>query len=210
MPPVRAGQLSLFGGEAPAIDERFSTCARTHLDTDAWYERAPGWIAGHERLFEELLASIRWQSTRREMYDRTVDVPRLLASLPEDGPAHPLIERMRVVLSRRYGEAFTRVTLALYRDGNDSVAFHGDTTARELDQALVATVSLGEPRKFLLRPRVVEGHEPPARRSLALRLGWGDLLVMGGACQRTWEHAIPKVAHAGPRLAIMFRPSWYR
>jgi alkylated DNA repair dioxygenase AlkB len=108
---------------------------------------------------------------------------------------------MRRALSARYQETFVRVSFAYYRDGNDSVAWHGDTTARDLPEALVATVSLGQPRRFLLRP--TEGGS-----SIAFPLGGGDLLVMGGTCQRTWRHAIPKVAEAGPRIAVMFRPIW--
>ena len=66
---------------------------------------------------------------------------------------------------------------------------------------LVATVSLGSPRRFFVRRR---GGGP----STVVPLGWGDLVVMGGSCQRTHEHAIPKVARAGPRIALMFRPAW--
>ena len=110
---------------------------------------------------------------------------------------------MRVAISARYGEEFVRTTAALYRDGRDSVAFHGDTTAREMDRALVATVSLGEPRRFLMKPTV-------GGASIAFPAGRGDLIVMGGTAQRTWRHAIPKVAHAGSRIALMFRPAWAR
>ena len=139
------------------------------------------------------------------MYDRTVDVPRLVAGLPEDGPGHPAIETMRAALSARYGTALPNVSLGYYRDGRDSVAWHGDYVAREMDEALVATVSLGQPRRFLLRPKGGGGGP-----SIAFSLGWGDLLVMGGSSQRTWQHAVPKVAHADPRLSVMFRPTWYR
>jgi alkylated DNA repair dioxygenase AlkB len=132
-----------------------------------------------------------------------VAVPRLIAGLPKDGPGHPALEEMRAALNARYGTAFPRTGMALYRDGNDSVAWHGDYVARELPvDALVATVSLGAPRRFLLRP--AEGGGP----SIAYSLGWGDLIVMGGSCQRTWRHSVPKVRHAQPRMAIMFRPVW--
>jgi alkylated DNA repair dioxygenase AlkB len=150
---------------------------------------------------EALAASTRWHQPRREMYDRTVDVPRLVAGLPEDGPGHPLLEPMRLALCARYGTSFERIGLGLYRDGRDSVAWHGDYVARELPEALVATVSLGEPRRFLLRPAT----GGPSR---AFMLGWGDLMVMGGTCQRTWRHAIPKVASAAPRMVVTFRPVW--
>jgi alkylated DNA repair dioxygenase AlkB len=109
---------------------------------------------------------------------------------------------MRAAISAKYGEEFIYTTAALYRDGNDSVAFHGDTTARDMLQATVATVSLGTARKFLVKP--TEGG-----KSHAYALGGGDLVVMGGTCQRTWRHAIPKVTtDVGPRIAVMFRPTW--
>lgn len=108
---------------------------------------------------------------------------------------------MRDLLAARYGEEFPRTSLALYRNGDDSVAYHGDTTARDLPEAVVATVSLGTPRRLLLRPTA-------GGRSIAFALGRGDLFVMGGTCQRTWRHGIPKVADSGPRIAVMFRPIW--
>ena len=120
-----------------------------------------------------------------------------------------MISERRRALAARYATELPYLTLALYRDGRDSVAFHGDRVARNMPEALVATVSLGEPRRFLLRPHPERNRGAP-RRSVALSLGWGDLVVMGGACQRTWQHGIRKVAAAGPRMAVMFRPDWYR
>jgi alkylated DNA repair dioxygenase AlkB len=197
---VLLGQRSLLGGGAPTIGS-LAPLVRRELAAGAWVDYMPGWVTGQEALLESLLASTRWQQPRREMYDRMVDVPRLLAGLPADGPGHPLLIEMQRALAQRYGLEFSRVSCAFYRDGNDSVAWHGDTTAREMDQAIVATVSLGQPRKFLLRPKA-------GGTSIAYQLGWGDLIVMGGTCQRTWQHAIPKVAHAHPRMVVMFRPIW--
>lgn len=194
-------QLGMFGREAASIDASFSTLQRTLLEPDAWYDYAPGWLRGHESVFEALVSSVRWRSEQREMYDRVVDVPRLYAVLPDDGPTLTIVETMRRALSRRYAEEFVRTSLGYYRDGKDSVAWHGDYVARRLPNAIVATVSTGAPRRFLLRP---SGGGP----SLALTLGWGDLLVMGGSCQRTWQHSVPKVKNALPRIAIMFRPIW--
>jgi alkylated DNA repair dioxygenase AlkB len=196
-------QLSLFARStgAPSFDAEYRGLHRTELGDGAWLDHQPGWVSSDDGLFELLDASVRLRHERRPMYDRVVDVPRLVASLPEDGPIPPLVEAMRQSLSSRYGEDFVRVSLALYRDGNDSVAWHGDTTARDLVEAVVATVSLGAPRRFSLRPTT-------GGRSRSLPLGRGDLLVMGGTCQRTWRHAIPKVASAAPRLAVMFRPHW--
>jgi alkylated DNA repair dioxygenase AlkB len=197
-----AHQPSLFGRGTPAVDATAPDRAiRRALDDESWIEHLPGWVTGQEALFDELVRTTAWRRERRRMYERMVEVPRLIASLPADGPGHPLLETIREVLNIRYGTVFTNLSLGYYRDGQDSVAWHGDTTARDLPEAIVATVSLGEPRRFLLRPK--EGGP-----SLALRLGWGDLLVMGGACQRRWRHAVPKVASAGPRMAVMYRPIW--
>jgi alkylated DNA repair dioxygenase AlkB len=197
-----AGQRSLFGSGAPAIDPHVGGARRIQLDDTAWLDHCPGWVEGHQALFDHLFTTTSWQAQRMEIYDHDVPVPRLLAALPDDGPGHPLLDDIKHALDARYGVQFTRIGLALYRDGNDSVAFHGDRVARELPEAVVATVSLGEPRRFLLRPAA-------GGRARAFALGWGDLIVMGGSCQRTWRHAIPKVARAQPRISIMFRPDWY-
>ena len=201
-------QRSLFDRVAePAFDACFRSLERTPLALGAWLDHAPGWVIGQEHLFETLLADAEWQETEQHLYDQTVVTPRLIASIPEQSSALPLLEAMHVALSTRYGEDFTRVSLALYRDGRDSVAFHGDRVARELPEALVATVSLGGARRFQLRPRVAPA-DGQARRSLSWPLSGGDLVVMGGSCQRTWQHAIPKAKSASARIALMFRPTW--
>lgn len=195
------GQLGFFGHETPTIDEGFRELRRVELAGGAWYDYAPGWVGGHRSMFESLLHGTRWQTTSREMYDRIVDVPRLYAVVPDDGAGHPLFERMCVLLAARYGEPFVRTSMALYRDGRDSVAWHGDTVARTMERSVMATVSVGDARKFMLRPKG-GGH------SVSMQLGLGDLMVMGGTIQRTWQHAVPKVARADPRIVIMFRPAW--
>ncbi len=196
-------QLDLFAMGAPAFDAEFHSLRRTELSHGAWIDHAPGWVSGHDALFDELERGLPWRRETMQMYDKSVDVPRLLAKVAQSGAGQPLIDQMRQAISQRYGEEFVHTSAALYRDGSDSVAFHGDTTARNMIEALVATVSLGEPRRFMLRP--VDGGA-----SMTLPLGRGDLVVMGGTCQRTWRHGIPKVAHAGPRIALMFRPAWAR
>ncbi|HSR98931.1 MAG TPA: alpha-ketoglutarate-dependent dioxygenase AlkB [Kofleriaceae bacterium] len=195
-------QLDLFGAPRFAFDAAFATLRRDELTEGAWIDHAPGWVSGHDLLFDELERSLAWHTEKRRMYDRVVATPRLLATIAPRDVAGGIVEDMRRALSARYGEDFVRTTAALYRDGNDSVAWHGDTTARDMNTAIVATVSLGQPRKFLLRPTEGGG-------SISYQLGRGDLVVMGGTCQRTWRHAIPKIAHAsGPRIAVMFRPVW--
>jgi alkylated DNA repair dioxygenase AlkB len=191
-------QLDLFAAPRIAFDSGFSAIQRRELSDGAWVDYAPGWVSGHDALFDDLEHRLRWRSEKRKMYDRVVQTPRLLASVPREG----IVEDMRCALSARYGEEFVRTTAALYRDGDDSVAFHGDTTARDMDTALVATVSLGQPRRFGLK-------HTGGGAAIWYQLGRGDLIVMGGTCQRTWRHGIPKVALApGPRIAIMFRPAW--
>jgi alkylated DNA repair dioxygenase AlkB len=199
---VLPGQLSLFArASEPSFDERYASLRRIPLEGGAWVEYAPAWLSGHAQVFEHLVTTTDWQTSHEKMYDRVVEVPRVFATYPENGPGHPILPRIARALGARYGEAFSRVTVALYRTGKDSVAFHGDRVARNMDEALVATVSVGAPRRFLMRPK-------GGGRSMAFQLGWGDLIVMGGTCQRTWDHGIPKAARAEPRIAIMFRPAW--
>ncbi len=195
------GQRELFGYEQPTFDAAFAGLQRVELAHGAWYELVPGWVHGHAALFESLLQSTRWQSGEREMYGRTVVTPRLFAVFPDDGPGHPILPEISACLAERHGEPLVRTTAALYRDGRDSVAWHGDTTARELPRAMMATISLGAPRTFALRDK-------QGGPSLSLRLGGGDLLVMGGTIQRTWQHAVPKTARAEPRIVVMLRPRW--
>ena len=195
---IYCGQQSLFGRAEPRFDPTLGGLQRTVLGEGAWVDHLPGWVAGHDTMLETLWSTTRWQSHRRRMYDRVVDVPRLEATLPDDGPGHPLVFDLAATLTAHYGRDLHRVSLAAYRDGRDSVAFHGDRLGRDTDDAVVAIVSLGEPRRFLLRPA-------RGGRSRSFDLGWGDLLVMGGSCQRTWQHAVPKAAEAGLRISVQFR-----
>lgn len=152
-PWMSAVQLGLFGAEALDFDREYSAIRRVELGDGAWIEHHPGFVKGHEALFDSLVRSTRFRIGEEQIYDRTVPTPRMVAGIPEDGPGHPLLDEIRESVSQRYGQAFVRVSMALYRDGRDSVAFHGDRIARTLPEALVATVSLGAPRRFLMRPR---------------------------------------------------------
>ena len=180
---------------------------RVPLSHGAWVDIQRGWLAGSAALFGRLVEEVPWKAERRRMYDRTVDVPRLLcfygvdAALPD-----PALDACRDALNAHYqaelGERFTTAGLCFYRDGRDSVALHGDTIGRgSSEDTMVAIVSLGEARPLVLRPR--DGGSP----TLRYNLGHGDLIVMGGSCQRTWEHGIPKSARpTGPRISVQFRP----
>ncbi len=165
----------------------------------------PGWCRGADLLFAELLENTPWRGREVRMYDRVVPEPRLTHRWHLDrGPdPPPALTAMARLIGARYGVQLTQVGVNLYRDGSDSVAWHGDRVARELPEAVVALVSLGALRPFRLRPT---GGGP----SQAFLPGPGDLLVMGGSCQRTWQHSVPKVRAAGPRISVQFRHAYPR
>ena len=194
-----AKQYSLFGAGTPAIDKQFSGAQRTELSDGAWIEYVPGWLSGHETVFDALTLEGKWQKQRRRMYDQVVDVPRLVCRAPERGTQVHLLRKMSVALTIRYHLALTNVALAWYRDEADSVAMHGDKMGVLSKDTIIATVSVGESRRFVMRSN-------RGGRAIGLNLGWGDLLVMGGTAQETWQHGVPKVAQAGPRISIIFRP----
>lgn len=203
-------QGSLFdltgtAGAAPSLGALGTAVTRRELSDGAWVDLRPGWIADSPALFDALYDGAAWRAERRRMYDRIVDVPRLVATyqahhlLPD-----PLLAQARSELSAHYcaelPEGFATAGLCLYRDGSDSVAWHGDRFGRgATHDTMVAILSLGAPRPLALRPR---GGGP----SLRFVLGSGDLLVMGGSCQRTWEHAVPKCPGVGARISVQFRP----
>jgi alkylated DNA repair dioxygenase AlkB len=203
-------QPSMLDLAGPALGG-LSGARRSVLSRGAWVDHLPGWVSGSDEVFDVLLRAVPWRAERREMYDAEVAVPRLLCwyggstRLP-----HPVLAEARDALSRHYrdelGEPFVTAGMCLYRDGRDSVAWHGDTHGRKTRQdTMVAIVSFGSPRVLALRPRDGAGN---GRESLRFALGHGDLVVMGGSCQRTWEHAVPKTAKpVGPRVSVQFRPA---
>lgn len=204
MPHVPAYQPSLFGDADPSIDESFAGVRRIRLDATAWIDLVPGWVRGADRLFESLRDDLPWALRTRRMYDAEVVEPRMTArwDLASGRPlAPPVVERMRVALGHHYGVVFDSTAFNLYRDGRDSVAWHRDKIRREVAEPIVPLVSLGEPRKLQFRPL-------GGGASQAFAVGHGDLLVTGGLTQRTWEHAVLKVARAGARISVAFR--WAR
>lgn len=203
-------QGSLFDGFGAVGLGSLDGLRRTELGAGAWIDVLPGWLTGADTVFDRLVTGVPWQAERRRMYDRVLDIPRLLSFYGEDEPLpEPVLEDARSALSHRYadelGEPFRTAGLCYYRDGRDSVAWHGDTIGRgSTEDTMVAIVSVGAARPLLLRPR---GGGPIIRQAL----GHGDLIVMGGSCQRTWEHAVPKTARpVGPRISVQFRPTGVR
>ena len=213
---MAAVQTSLFDLGAGPVRESFALgplggmITRQVLGRGAWVDLLPGWLSGADALFDDLVAQVPWRAERRQMYERVVDVPRLVCFYGDEEPLpHPDLVTARAHLNAHYraelGERFTTAGLCLYRAGRDSVAWHGDTIGRgKAEDTMVAIVSLGSPRTFRFRPR-------GGGATIAHQLGHGDLLVMGGSCQRTWEHSIPKTTRpVGPRISIQFRPRGVR
>ncbi len=198
------GTLFEPAADSPGLRD-LEPAVRHTLTRGAWVDVRRDWVTGADEVLARLVADVPWRAERRQMYDRVVDVPRLVHTYGEDESLpHPLLHEARSALSAHYrpelGEPFSTAGCCYYRDGRDSVAWHGDTIGRgRLQDTMVAIVSFGDPRRLALRPR--GGGE-----SLSFEMGHGDLVVMGGSCQRTWEHAVPKVAHAGPRISVQFRP----
>lgn len=199
---MRHVQGSLFAG-GPCQARAGVRFERIELDGGAWVEVGRSWFGGADELMARLEQGVDWRHHRRWMYERMVDEPRLSRwyaadeTLPDDGLA-----AFRTAAGRRYRHRFGAVALNFYRDGGDSVAFHTDRELRNVDDTLVVILTLGAARPFLLRP--VGGG-----RSVDLHPGSGDLLVMGGACQATWEHGVPKVTRgAGARISASVR--WVR
>jgi alkylated DNA repair dioxygenase AlkB len=195
-------QGSLFG-QGPVEVRKEAPFERIDLGLGAWIDVSRAWLAGADAALGSLISEVDWRQHRRRMYERVVDEPRLSRwyRAGEVMP-HRVLTLFREAASERYGVSFGAVALNYYRDGRDSVAFHADRELRDLDDALVAILTFGAERPFLVRPA-------GGGRSIDLRPRSGDLLVMGGTCQAGWEHAVPKVAGGcGPRVSASVR--WSR
>lgn len=191
-------------GDAPSFEPTFATARRVDLDDEAWVEHVPGWVRSSETLFEDIVEHASWEHRTVQMYDRMVDEPRLTAwygrALSDTG-APGIITEMITTLSDRYDRTFDSVGAALYRDGRDSVAWHGDRVDPNLVEPIVAIVSLGSARTLRMRGRWRRGESKP------FHLLPGDLFVMGGSTQSAWQHSVPKVRRAGARISVQFRHS---
>jgi alkylated DNA repair dioxygenase AlkB len=191
-------QATLFAQGQPGIRPDAGV-DRTLLDEHSWVDLSRGWLAGADQLLVELAESLDWRRGRRSMYGDLVDEPRLGASIDlQSGTSPSVVGEIASWLEARYRERIDSVWANYYRDGRDSVAWHSDRVGRTQVNPIVAIVSLGGPRRFLLRPL-------GGGKSVRHVLGSGDLLVMGGACQHGWEHTVPKASLAPPRMSVTLR-----
>ena len=196
-----AGESAVGIAAVPQVD-------RIDLDGTSWVEMWRSLMVGADDLFEFLATSIPWRHARRWMYDREVDDPRLgYWRRAGEADPHPGLAGMRGFIEAAYSDRMGStapvrlggVGLNFYRDGEDSVAFHGDTELRELSNTLVAILTTGAQRPFKIRPA---GGGP----SIDLSPASGDLLVMGGRCQIDYHHGVPKVKRpVGPRISASWR-----
>ena len=192
-------QPSLFdnGDLGVSLADLDGTVQRRILTAGAWVDHRPAWLTGSEAVFDNLEARCRGvpngvRCTTALSTSSSGVFLRRESTLPD-----ALLTEAKDALSSHYfdelGEPFATSGLCFYRDGSDSVAWHGDDTGRSrTEDTMVAILSLGAARPLLLRPR--GGGE-----SIRFNLGHGDLLVMGGSCQRTWEHCVPKSARPSGR-----------
>ena len=195
-----AWQPSLFGTAEPSVDASFANAERVRLDEVSWIDVAPGWLTGADEVFAALAEHAPWSQRQRVMWGNKVPEPRLTSGWAEAKikSIAPVLVEARSALSRHYSVDFNSGWLNLYRDGRDSVAWHRDRIKPTNPHPVVGILSLGSQRRFLVRPY---GGGP----SIRLDPAPGDLMVTGGLTQRRWEHTVPKVADAGPRISVTFR-----
>ena len=191
--------LERTGGLRVAVDETFATAVRTQLDDMSWVDHVQGWLTGDSELMEALMTQASWEQRSRWMYTRMVTEPRLTAEYPViAGAPQPVLHYLTEVLSAHYRQPYARLWMNWYRDNNDGTGWHADRPANLLDQAVIPVLSLGATRRFLIRPA---GGGP----STTIVAHGGDLVVMGGRCQKDYQHSVPKQKQpAGARLSLNF------
>jgi alkylated DNA repair dioxygenase AlkB len=191
-------QRTLLGSGEPAVNPD-AAVERIELDDESWIDISRDWLLGADTLLDALVETVDWKQGRRPMYDRVLDDPRLSRWYAVDRALpHPALETIRRVLEAHLDVPLRTIGLNYYRGGNDSVAWHADRELRDLADTRIAIVTLGARRPFLVRPT-------GGGKSHDVKPGSGDLLVMGGACQMRWQHCVPKVKRAGPRISCTLR-----
>jgi alkylated DNA repair dioxygenase AlkB len=200
-PMTHAHQLTLFDDEAqtPAINvDAFNGATDHRLDEHSWITHVPGLLTGHHRLVDDLATLDVWEQHQRWMFNRLVDEPRLTGEYVDLSAAPALLVDLADTLSARLGVPYDRIWMNWYRDHHDGTGWHADRPAHKAPTASVPVLSLGAPRRFLIRPT---GGGP----STVFTPAGGDLIIMQGRCQREWQHCVPKQKiAAGPRMSLNF------
>jgi alkylated DNA repair dioxygenase AlkB len=198
--PLSLTQLGLFGGDRRSLVD----------DETGAIVYVPGFVDAPtaQLWFDALRDGVPWRSERRRMYDRDVDVPRLVAGyrLDEETPPGALADAAARVKSAT-GEPFNSVGLNYYRDGRDSVAPHNDHLYEIVESHPIALISLGATRLMTIRSKSpLESARGKIRRVFDLDLEGGSLLLMSYETQRHYDHGIPKSrVPVGPRISVALR-----
>jgi len=191
-----------------AVDSSAAT-ERVDLDGTSWVDVTRGWLSGADELHSELMECVPWRSSRLFRYDHWVEERRLGSFWSRGRPLpHPALAPIHKAVEKTYGVTFNGFGLIQYRDGRDGQAFHRDTDMRWLDDTLIAILTLGARRPWLMRPRRSKHDHSPGRGATHdLAPGSGDLLVMGGRCQADWEHSVPYLLRepVGVRISLQWR-----
>jgi alkylated DNA repair dioxygenase AlkB len=197
-----AHQPTLFDNdeaETPAINiAAFDDATDHRLDEHSWITHVPGVLIGHLQALDDLATLDVWEQRQRWMFDRQIDEPRLTGEYVDLAVAPPLLAGLAEMLSERLEVCYDRIWMNWYRDHNDGTGWHADRPAHKAATAIVPVLSIGAPRRFLVRPF---GGGP----SRVFTPAGGDLIIMKGRCQRDWQHCVPKQkALAGPRMSLNF------
>lgn len=214
-------QADLFSGNAQEQDtlpeKRATQAFIEKIDLpDAELSLIKGWCSMQEsqQLFASLSETLAWEQSIISLYGKPVKIPRLNAWYGDPGsryqysgttfnplPWTPVLLDLKGRIERQLGCRFNSVLANLYRDGRDGVSWHADTEPELGLNPVIASLSLGETRRFLLKHR----HDKSLAR-LSLNLTPGSLLVMAGATQHHWVHSVPKsTRELGPRINLTFR-----
>jgi alkylated DNA repair dioxygenase AlkB len=184
---------------------------RTQLDDDSWVDVTRGWLLGADDVYAQLVESVPWRQGRVFRYERYLDEPRMGSWYSRDTPyPHPALTAAHRAIQHQYRVTFGGVGLAFYRDGRDSVAAHRDTDLRYCENTVIAILTLGAQRPWLLQPRGGKDRfdEGTPAGTIDLSPAGGDLLVMGGSAQTNWLHAVPKVHTVKPLGRISAQWRW--
>ena len=188
-----------------AIDD--TTFERLWLDETAWVDVGRGWLPDADRVFEEVRDRSQWQQGRLWRYEKWIEEPRLGSNGP-NMYEHPALVEAGRTLEKHYGVRFGHHALAYYQHNRHGQAFHRDRDMKWCENTLIAIITLGATRPWLLRPRANRyAHELPMKGATHdLAPAGGDVLVMGGTCQLGWEHSVAQIPQpVGPRISAQWR-----